>query len=236
MQQQTVVRRKHERLRYLYRNGDVAGVLFSLLYHIVNRFTRVMVFKPSVVAAPALVYAHLDRLRSYRHGLFGAAELLPYAGDPANDLSREFLEYAAAQGDTCYAIFDGDTLASYCWNSNRPTLIERNLYMNYRSGYLYRYKEYTRPSHRGRRLGSYNHAESLRHFATSDVRGFAGYVEVDNYIQYRTLERLNHRFPGFIVVLGRGPTPWIWHSPRARAWGFRVVSSAPSEHSLSSGS
>jgi hypothetical protein len=42
-------------------------------------------------------------------------------------------------------------------------------------------------------------------------------------VQYRMLQRMQHRFPGFIVVLGKGPRPWIWLSPQAREWGFRVV-------------
>ncbi len=221
---QSAVHRKLESLRYLYVNGGVGGVLFSLFYILVNRFTRLLVFRAAILEAPALIAEHLGRLDAYQHRLCTPAELMPFVADPANDLSKEFLDYATAQGDSCYAIFDGDELVSYCWNSTKSTLIERDLHMDFRDGYIYRYKEYTRPSHRGRRLSSYNHAESLRHFAASGVQGFAGYVEANNYTSYRKLQRTNHLFPGFIVVLGKGPQPWIWHSPQAREWGFHVFS------------
>jgi hypothetical protein len=221
------VRHKLDHLRYLYRHGGVGGVLFFLIYKLVNHFTRLLVFRVAIIEPPELVAAHLGHLGAYRHGFCSAAELAPFVDDPENDLSREFIEYATAQGDSCYAIFDGDLLVSYCWNSDKPTRIEHDLYMGFRNGYLYRYKEYTRPSHRGRRLGSYGQAESLRLFAASGVKGCAGYVEANNCIQYRMLQRMNHRFPGFIVMLGRGPTPWIWYSPGARAWGFQVYSITP---------
>ena len=221
------LRRKLERLRYLYRHGGVTGLLFYLFYRLVNRFTRLRVFRMAIMDAGAPIDAQLGRLEAYRHGLFKPAELEPYVDDPENALTREFLDYAATQGDTCYATFEGDTLVSYCWNSDKPTLIEDDLHIEFRKGYIYRYKEYTRTSHRGRRLTSFARAESLRLFAATDVKGFAGYVEADNFVSYRALQRANHLFPGFIVVLGKGPAPWIWHSPGAREWGFRVLSTPP---------
>jgi hypothetical protein len=229
-QQQSTVHRRLERLRYSYRHGGIGGVLFSLFYKLANRLTRLLVFRAAIVEPAAILEAHLGELDAYRHGLFTPAELLPFVDDTENDLTPEFLDYATVQGDSCYAIFDGDVLASYCWNSDKPTLIERDLYMDFRTGYTYRYKEFTRPSHRGRRLSSYNHAESLRHFAAAGERGFAGYVEANNYTSYHTLQRRNHLFPGFIVVLGRGPNPWIWLSPQARDWGFRVISTTRGMH------
>lgn len=227
MRTQSGVHRKLEHLRYIYRHGGISGVLFSSLYKLVNSFTRLVVVRVATIEPRTIVADHLGRLDSFRHGLVAPADLLPHADDPDNDLTPEFLRYAKAQGHSCYAIFDGDVLVSYCWNSDKPTRIERDLAINFRAGYIYRYKEYTRPSYRGRRLSSYNHAESLRLFSASGAKGFAGYVEADNYVSYRSLQRMNHVFTGFIVVLGNGPNPWIWHSPKARERGFRVSSTTP---------
>lgn len=141
-------------------------------------------------------------------------------------MTQDFLDYAEAQGDSCYAVIDDDTLVSYCWHSDKPTVIERDLHIEFQRGYIYRYKEFTRHSHRGRRLSSFARAEALRHFAGTGVKGYAGYVEADNFISYRALQRTGHLFPGYIVVLGNGARPWIWHSPKARDWGFRVVSNS----------
>jgi hypothetical protein len=213
-------------LRYLYRHGGVSGLLFSLFYRLVNRFTRLRIFRMAILDTSVPLESQLGQLSAYRHGLFTPAELEPYADDPENDLSREFLDYAAGQGDSCNAVFEGDKLVSYCWNSDKPTLIEGDLHIEFRGGYVYRYKEFTRRSHRGRRLSSYARAESLRQFAARGLRGYDGYVEDYNFVSYRALQRAGHLFPGFIVVLGKSPLPWIWHSPKAREWGFRVVSTA----------
>jgi hypothetical protein len=215
--------RKLERVHYLYRHGGMRGMLFYLFYRFVNSFTRLRVFRAVVLDASAPVEPQLGQLDNFQHGLVEPQELAPHVEDPEGDLSPEFLAYADVQGDTCYAVFDGDALVSYCWNSGKPTMVEDDLYIEFAPGYVYRYKEYTRPSHRGRRISSYARAESLRRFAAAGVKGFAGYVEADNFISYRALQRAGHLFPGFMVVLGRGPSPWIWHSPRAREWGFRVV-------------
>jgi hypothetical protein len=234
LQSQSGIRRKLETLRYLYRNGGLSGVLVSLFYKLANRFTRLLVLR-AAIEPQALLEAHLGCLDAYRHGLFTSAELEPFVNDPDTDLTCEFLDYAAAQGDTCYAIFEGNVLVNYCWNSDKPTRIERDLFMCFRPGYTYRYKAYTRPSHRGRRLSSYNNAESLRLFAGAGMQGFAGYVDVNNYISYRTLQRKNHQFPGFIVILGKGSKPWIWHSRQAGEWGFRVISTSPGLEQAGSG-
>lgn len=218
--------RKLERLRYLYRHGGVSGVLFHLLYRTVNRFTRLRIFRAAILEASAPIGAQLARLGPYRHGMFTPEELKRFTDNPENDLTPDFLDYAAAQGDTCYAVLDGDELVSYCWNSDKPTAIEDDLRMEFRNGYIYRYKEFTRPSYRGRRLSTYARAEALCSVADSGVQGYAGYVEIDNFVCYRALERAGHRFPGFIVIFGKGPTPWIWHSQQAKDWGFRVVSTA----------
>jgi hypothetical protein len=226
MQSQSEVRRKLERLRYLYRHGGVTGVLFYLFYKTANRFTRLRVFRAAILEASAPIGRQLGHLHAYRHGLYSPAELKPFIDDPENDLTQEFLDYAAAEGHSCYATFEGNTLVSYCWNSDKPTRIEHDLQMEFAEGYIYRYKEFTRNSHRGRRLSAYARAESLCAIADSGVKGYAGYVEADNFICYRALERGGHLFPGFMVVLGNGPATWIWQSPQAKEWGFRVVSTA----------
>ncbi len=219
--------RKRERLRYLYRHGGVSGVLFYLVYKLVNCFTRLRIYRMAILESSASVGPQLGHLGGYRNGLFSPAELKPFVDDPENDLTQEFLDDAAAHGHTCNATFEGNTLLSYCWNSEKPTHIEHDLQMEFAPGYLYRYKEFTRNSHRGQRLSTYARAEALCSFAAAGVKGFAGYVEADNFSCQRALAVGHHVFPGFVVVLGTGPDPWIWHSPQAKDRGFRVVSTAP---------
>src|SRR5690606_32249616 len=134
---------KLERFRYLYRHGGVRGMLFYCCYRVVNCFTRLRVFRAVILEASAPIDDQRNRLGFLRHGLLDAVELEPCVDDPENDLSHKFLAYAEAQGDTCYATFDGDALVSYCWNSDKPTVIERDLHIEFAPGYVYRYKEYT---------------------------------------------------------------------------------------------
>lgn len=216
-------RQKLDQVRYLYRNGGLTGLLFALAYKLVNRFTRLYILRAAVIGFPEVHTAHLGQLKDYRYGFFSAGQMRPFTRDPANDLTDDFLDYATSKDDKCFAIFEGGVLVNYCWNSLQPTLIDADLQIEFDPSHYYRYKEYTRPSHRGRRLSSFNSAESLNLLAKSTKKGFAGYVEADNYVSWRSLRRKNHRFVGFIVALGRGSDPWIWHSPNARSRGFRVA-------------
>lgn len=210
------------RFRFVFKNGGVSGVLIKIFHKLANRVTRLLVLRTGMIAFDEINTAHLGKLAHYRHGLYPAEQLRGCTEDPDNDLAAAFIDYAAAQGDRCYAIFEGDKLVNYCWTSQAPTMIEPGLRIEFSPDYYYRYKEYTRPSHRGRRLSSFNHAESMQLLSTSGKKGFAGYVEMDNYISYRSLLKMNHTFAGFVVILGKGQHRWIWHSPKARKGGFRV--------------
>lgn len=212
-----------EKARYMYRSGGIPGILFCMLYKVINRFTRLQVIRVFMAEPHAVNTHHLHRLDDYRFDLLTADELWPYVDDPENDLSREFLEYARRKGDKCSAVFEGDKLVNYCWNSEKPTLLEDDLNVEFPSGYHYRYKEFTRASHRGRRLGPYSSAEALVRLSSSSNKGFIGCVEANNFISYRAQKRKNYSFPGSVIIFGKGPEPWIWLSPGARRCGFRVV-------------
>ena len=49
-------------------------------------------------------------------------DLFEFAETPGCELNADFVRQALAKGDECYAILDGNVLASYGWYSRNPTL------------------------------------------------------------------------------------------------------------------
>src|SRR5882672_2783246 len=88
----------------------------------------------------------------YRSMFLDEKRLRGFGRDPANDLPESFLDEALAQGDECYGILDGELLAAYGWYSRRPTPIDPpDLLLDPGDRYVYMYKGFTHPGHRGRR-------------------------------------------------------------------------------------
>src|SRR5262245_60736059 len=59
----------------------------------------------------------------YRYSFLGSDTLMDLAKHKDNGLSLSFVHEALEKGDECYGILDGDSMASYGWYSNKPTLV-----------------------------------------------------------------------------------------------------------------
>src|ERR1051326_8641631 len=96
--------------------GIVSGA-HDLAVRALNRVGYLRILKGVVITAPGESPSTL----SYRHGVAEPEPLRAIAQDPAYELDTVFLQQAFAKGDECYAIWDGDVLASYGWYSTAPT-------------------------------------------------------------------------------------------------------------------
>ncbi len=59
---------------------------------------------------------------------------------------------ALARGDRCYAVLDGDRLASYGWYATRPLIVAAGLDLDFDPAYAYMHTGYTHADYRGKRL------------------------------------------------------------------------------------
>ena len=86
-------------------------------------------------------------------------------------------EHGIAAGDECLAIFRGAELAAYGWYSTRPTpAVAPELVLHFAPGYVYQYKGFTLPAHRGYRLHAIGKTRALRHYLEKHYRGLLSYV------------------------------------------------------------
>jgi len=156
-----------------------------------------------------------------------AAALRRFAADPANELSQEFLREAAARGDQCYAICDGERLAAYGWYAFVTTPIGLpGLLLHYRPGYVYMYKGFTHDDYRGQRLHAIGMTRALRHYMASGYKGIVSYVESTNFDSLKSCFRMGYAVFGSVYVAKLFGRYWSLATPGCAEYDFRVECSA----------
>ena len=138
----------------------------------------------------------------YRPMFLDETMLREFGRDPANDIPKGFLEEALSKGDECYGILAGDTLAAYGWYSQGPTRIDPpELVLRPGDRYIYMYKGFTHPGHRGRRLHAIGMSLALQHYQTKGFKGLVSYVESNNFSSLASVVRMGYEIFGTVCVL-----------------------------------
>ncbi len=143
-------------------------------------------------------------------GFLDSERLAELAKDEGYDLDQEFLRGAAKKGDRCYAIFDGDKVASYGWYSRAPTHIDASLLIHFDPAFVYMYKGLTLPEYRGKRLHALGMARALEVYAADGAAGVLSYVDSNNQASLKSCYRMGYTDVGSIIVVGSGYRRRIW--------------------------
>ena len=168
--------------------------------------------------------AFLDYPPQYTPSFAAPRELQAFAEDPASEMSRGFVEEALRNGDECYAIRDGQTLAAYGWYSTRPTPIHPSeLELHFAEGYVYMYKGFTDTRYRGQRLHAIGMTRALQHYLDCGYRGFVAYVESSNFDSLKSCLRMGYEVFGSVYVVQLFGRYFAWSSPGCDAFQFRVT-------------
>jgi len=213
------------------RYGLTAGV-HDLTKKAVNRLVPFRVLKTMELTMDGLDPSYLDLPQGFEGGFADLATLLAWAADPANDLDADFAREASVGagssaaanggGDRCYAITRDGALASYGWYSRRPTMITEELRLHFDARYVYMYKGYTLPEHRGKRLHAIGMARALEAYAKEGTAGIVSYVESNNFASLKSCYRMGYRDLGAIVVTTVGGRTFSYESSGCKARGLRV--------------
>jgi hypothetical protein len=214
-------------LRHVVDNARSFGpsaALHDLRQRAVNRVVPFQILR-GMTAELADINPGLFEVGSYRAGFARPDEILA-AATPEYEMGEGFAREALGKGDECFALFDGDRLASFGWYSNQPTRISGGLVLRFDPAWVYMYKGFTHPDYRGKRLHGIGMSLALRAYADRGSRGLISYVKSNNFQSLRSIERMGYRIFGDIYlarVLGR---PVTWSTPGCRTYGFRLESIA----------
>lgn len=190
-----------EKIRQEYQKFGLAAVSYCSFYRLMNRLTFYKVLQGMTVTMDTLDPKYLQGNEKYTYQFLDKEQLRFYANEPGNQISHDFLDRALSKGDHCYAILDGDKLASYGWYSDQPTFITSQLVLHFDPSWIYMFKGYTNPAYRGQRLHAVGMARALQAFSERGYKGIISYVETNNYASLRSVYRMGYRNFGRVSIL-----------------------------------
>jgi hypothetical protein len=181
------------------RNHGLRAAIYDLVIRSINKFVYLKTLEcvvleevdtGSITLPPHLRCARLD---SASLSLFGRVK--------ENELPEEFVKDALDAGDECYAVMDGNTLASYGWYSKVPTVVDGDLRLHFDPRYVYMYKGFTSKQYRGQRLHATGMMVALNEYRNRGFKGLVAYVESNNFDSLKSCYRLGYKTCGRIRVL-----------------------------------
>jgi len=159
----------------------------------------------------------------YRPMLLDEAALRRFGRDPANELSRQFLDQALARGDQCYAICDGERLAAYGWYAFGATPSGfPGVLLHFSPGYVYMYKGFTHADYRGQRLHAIGMTCALQHYLSKGYKGIVSYVESVNLDSLKSCLRMGYSVFGSVYVVKAFGRYHSFSTPGCRKYAFRL--------------
>lgn len=203
------------------KNFGLTNTFYDMTMRAINRITLFKVLKCMQVSAVDPDYLKIDK--KYSHGFLEEDMLRKFASNSEYEISEKFLNQALEKGDQCYAILDGDTLASYGWYSDKPTSIyPEELVLDFKSQYIYMYKGYTHIKYRGQRLHAIGMAWALKCFLEKGYKGIVSYVEASNFSSLKSVYRMGYEDCGKIYVAKIFDKYLIHSDNGCKKYGFRM--------------
>ena len=208
------------------KNFGLFNTLYDILYKAANRFLVFRVLRSMVISIVDPNF--MKGSEKYSYAFLDSATLYQLAKNQEYDLSDEFLQQALKNGDRCFGIMDGTTLASYGWYSNVPINISfdaaedgnEELRLHFSNKYIYMYKGYTHRNYRGQRLHAIGMTCALDDYLRKGFEGIVSYVESNNYSSLKSVYRMGYKDFGTVYIFkifGK----YLVHSSRGcKKYGF----------------
>jgi hypothetical protein len=203
----------------------VGRTLYHAAYRALSQVIQVAVWNAIVVDLDTIDRAFLVDPRRRRGCLLEAGAMRPHTRDPENRLTDGFIDAAIGRGDLCYALFDGDALASYGWYARRPVPlaeIDRGLILHFDPAYVYMYHCFTHPRYRGQRLHAIGAAAALEAHAEAGSKGLVAYVDSSNFASLKSYHRIGCRTFGHVALLKVGREHVCRATLGCKKYDFRV--------------
>jgi len=173
--------------------------------------------------------AFLECGAAYQGLFLDESMLRGFSADAENELPSEFLDDALEKGDECYGFLAGSELAAYGWYSTKPTTLELpGLELRFSDQYVYMYKGFTSPRHRGQRLHAVGMTRALESYLARGYRGIVSYVDWNNFGSLKSCYRMGYRDFGNIAIAGVGTRYVLHHDAGCDRYEFRLHPTAPS--------
>ena len=203
----------------LQRHGIVKAIPYAfcrLLQRVILLdITHVMVADAEAAKAPHGQNL-LDECR-----LLSAEEVRRFAADASNDIDPDLAQRLELGYDFCVGGITDGRLAGYCWLALDSVEAEHNrsnenpasgVAYSYPRDSAFRYKGFTHPDFRGRRVYQQLALAASREMAKRGVRYIVSTAECVNYSALKSSYRCGYDHIGYTMLVGFGNRSWVWAS------------------------
>lgn len=155
-------------------------------------------------------------------------EIMQFAQDPLNEIGADFIHRASSSNDLCFAVLDGNQLASYGWYALQSIEAEHNFgtALSFPAHVAYMYKGFTKPEYRGRRLHGIGMGLALSRLESHGVTALVSTVEFTNWASLKSCLRLGYQRLGKLWKFGPSPNVMYLAPPAARNYGIHFGNQA----------
>ncbi|HEV8703056.1 MAG TPA: GNAT family N-acetyltransferase [Candidatus Polarisedimenticolia bacterium] len=189
-----------EKIRHSVATIGPAHTLHDLALRAANRIVVLKILKG--MTAERVERSYVTCPEPYRPMFLDEKMLRAFGRDPENGLPESFLAEALSERHECFGFLAGETLAAYGWYSRRPTRIDPpDLVLDPGDRYIYMYRGFTHPRHRGRRLHAIGMTMALQHYLARGYKGLVSYVESNNFSSLNSVTRMGYEIFGSVYVL-----------------------------------
>ena len=149
-------------------------------------------------------------------------ELWAATSNPDVHISADFLREALARGDKAYAAFDDGQIVAYTWRTGETAPHDGGLRVQVSPPFVYGYKGFSLPSHRGMRLNIAVNEAASAHYRELGYTHSAGFVAL--YNQSKLVNEREHGYEflgyaGYLRWFGR-IIPFRTHGAKQAGFGF----------------
>ncbi len=218
------VRKKAKTLITLvYHVGPLAALLF-IADKLLQRLTKARILYVSMREPEAL--AGLDPMLppGFTAEVRRPDAMGKLAAACAAQLSADFLMEATSNADRCVVILEDDYVVSFQWLADRLTWAYEDIWIGFGPRYLYGYKSFTAPSHRGKHLNRSGVVVAAQMLAVPQGKGLAGFVNADNVASLVAHSRVSPKYSGVVLVWPHGAQGLrVFASPGCRGRDLQLV-------------
>ena len=204
--------------KYIKRHG-LGSYLFRFLYRLLGRTIGFKALRGVLLTKDTVDPVYLeDHPELQGHAVHGSD--LKLLVDDQVKLPAPFIDTSIERGDWCYLFRSGNNIASYGWYASQTCPVLDNVSLHFSSHYVYMFKGFTAPEHRGQRLHAYGMAHALEEAIKNGYKGLVSYIEADNAPSLKSSLRLGYDIFGTCFLFRIFGKSFTLRTPGCRQYGF----------------